>query len=601
MLNLLQLDEQQRQAVTFGDGPLLVLAGPGSGKTTVVTNRIFYLLHQTKIPPEKIVVLTFTKEAALSLQNRFLLQADKAYPVIFGTFHSFFYQILKRTNHNLPMVMWEAEQKARTLQEIAKSYGLSLNKEEIQEYLSAFGYYKNTLQLTKAKERLSVKCISMFEVLFRTYEAHRQKQNVMDYDDILYDCAKLLKDNPDTRKYWQKQFAKILVDEFQDINPMQYLVLSYLTLPKRQVFAVGDDDQSIYGFRGALPENLKRFQKEFQAATVQLKNNYRCSKEIVKASLLVIEENKKRFHKVFHFSDFMERGQVYIKGFADKEEQYAYLLKELLSLEKEKQVAVLFRTNIKLQYFAAYLTKNGIPFVAKGVRESIYEHVAVLDVLAYIRLAKETADRGLFFRIMNKPFRGINREKLLQQEQVDGDKKAKALMEKIARMKHMSLSLCVSYIRKVLGYNQYLQEKAKSLEEYQEWMELLDEITEEWKFYDTLQQFDEVQNKNREGMCGKVDREDIHIHLMTVHASKGLEFDHVRIMDCNDGMFPYGRLLDDENIEEERRIFYVAMTRAKISLGISYLLGSKKHPRIISRFLNPLLTDYSLLSTISSD
>ncbi len=643
MLNLDSLNEAQRKAVTHGEGPLLVLAGPGSGKTYTITQRIFYLIEKKKIPPEKILVVTFTKDAALSMQNRFRQLSDTIYPVPFGTFHSIFYTILKESHYTkLPRLISYNQKKNILLplmrQRISKDE-LPDRQENLPEeagcLIAAVSYYKNTGDKEAAVQKTEEQWRSCFDDIFYEYERARTACGMLDFDDMVYECGRLLEKDTKIRLYWQNRFSHILMDEFQDISPMQYKVVRHLSGSGGNVFAVGDDDQSVYGFRGANPGCLMQFVEDYHAEKICLNINYRSRREIVNLSMRVIGENTKRFSKDLRATPEREtlpwnQETVKLCAFEEAEEQYKYLRKELHrhcentkqefcdERKAEKQtVGVLFRTNLTMQRFAASLRREGISFCMKEKAANIYEHFIVRDILAYIRLSKNQGSRADFLQVMNKPSRYISREAVGEgtgsyqnilryyRSQTGGKYAEKVIADTVRWEKQMQyLSrlnapyAAVQYIRKVIGYDAYVSKKAgKDFDRLKEWQEVLDFVAEDAAFYNNTEDWIKAQKEgNRE--TPKQESGD-NIFLMTVHASKGLEYDIVYIPDCNEKVFPHGSLPDAETCEEERRLFFVAMTRAKKSLELLYLTGTEKRPRLPSRFLNPLLQNQSLISMSS--
>lgn len=674
---LSKMNEAQRQAVIHGEGPLLLLAGPGSGKTFTITNRILYLMEQGAAP-EAILVITFTKEAALSMKNRFQEMAaqegSKCYPVNFGTFHSVFYHILQESHVLQSNQLLRLSDKKTLLFPILQSYIRqqeenpdgktdtfdSINEDAVQ-ILSAISFYKNTMVLSDAVSKAPVRWQPCFESVFKSYEAAVKRTGRIDFDDMLYASRKLLLENRAVRGYWQKRFRHILMDEFQDINPVQYEVVKLLSSSPYNLFAVGDDDQAIYGFRGSEPDCLRRFQEEYHARQLLLGINYRSRAEIVQASLAVIAVNKNRFQKQLTAAEQAGRqaseqrqridGAVALKAFPDKEEEYAHML-QLLSarIRTEESCAVLFRTNSDMQGFAARCKAEDIPYEMREKAVSIYEHFIVADVMSYLLVAQGEGRREHMLRIMNRPSRYISREAVgegavnikairdyychasLPEKQRAGVLNALARLEKqLQKIRALSPLPAVSYILKAAGYERYLQDAARTRpERLQEWQELLEWLKEDASRFTDVRdwkKFQEEYTKTLEQGRGQThqprtqvqqDRGQTHqpgaqvqqdrgqtyqpgvqahkggiVHLLTVHGSKGLEFDNVWIPDCNEKNFPHGRMPDEKSVEEERRIFYVAMTRAKKSLELLYLTGTKERPRQPSRFLNPLFAGFA--------
>lgn len=665
-MDLTSANEPQKAAIMHLRGPCLVLAGPGSGKTYTITNRILYLLEQG-IPPESILVITFMKEAALSMQNRFQEMAvvnlpssggqaivhKPSYPVNFGTFHSVFYHILKASNSLKSNKLLSNSEKKNLIFPILKTYekqqitsgeeeteGTNSLNEDASRILSAIGFYKNTMEMSAACDKVPVRWQPQFEAICREYELAVKKLGRLDFDDMLYACRELLQENASVRTYWQNRFQYILIDEFQDINPVQYEAVKLLASRPYNIFAVGDDDQAIYGFRGSQPECLKRFEAEFQARQLLLDVNYRSRAEIVRASLTVIEENKDRFVKQLRAaSDCVQKeanasggslerkydsGPVVIRAFTDKEGQYGYMEQAIArSLEQGESCAVLFRTNSYMQGVAARLKSADIPYEMKEKAASIYHNFIIQDIMAYLQVAKGEGSRAHMLRIMNKPSRYISREALgedstdlagieayyakVQLPETLREKIKKELSrfrKQLQNIKGFPLRPAINYILKAMGYEQYLKDLSNSDSgKWQEWQDLLEWIKEDASGYSTLREwkaFQEAYGKSLEenrtqpslkqperqvpggSQCGQK------VHLLTVHGAKGLEFDNVWIPDCNEKIFPHGTMPDESTVEEERRIFYVAMTRAKKSLELLYLTGTRERPRQPSRFLNPL-------------
>lgn len=650
MLKLESLNEIQREAVMHETGPLLVLAGPGSGKTFTITQRIFFLIEEKRILPEKILVITFTKEAALSMQSRFFQSSNsKMYPVNFGTFHSIFYHILVRSQGTKLYQILNVNQKRSLLIPIIKKYQSEQEDNElVDEFIVAISYYKNTGDLESSKRKISKRWQDKFEEIFNRYEQTRKKVNGIDFDDMVFECYHLLKENLNLCSYWQERFQHILIDEFQDISPMQYEVVKLLSGSHSYVFAVGDDDQSIYGFRGSKPACLKLFADEFHARILCLNINYRSEPFIVNASGTMIQENKSRFKKeLYSLKEWEVRnkmglqvktreGSVQLKKFIVKEEEYDYLVEHLREKERLHQVesiGILFRTNTYMQGVASRLHREGISFQMKENMNNIYQHFIVQDIMAYLKVAQGNFDRRIFYRIMNKPSRFISREAVGEKtpnfddilryyqrtgRSMIGEQGQKTIhmvnlwKHQMEFLKKLSPHSAVSYVRRAIGYERYLMSYAKGdSTKFEEWVEVLDWLEHDAEMYSTLYDWIEAQKSYQEklesskknGECIKslksrhnelqVNKQQeeckLKICLMTVHASKGLEFDEVIVPDCNEKIFPYGKILDIDEVEEERRVFYVAMTRAKKSLELLYLVGTKEHPRLPSRFLNLLV------------
>ncbi len=642
MPDLSKLNEAQRRAVTWDGGPLLLLAGPGSGKTFTIANRILYLLEQGT-PPESILVITFTKEAAISMQRRFREMSDRIYPVNFGTFHSVFYHILQESGGFRQITVLRDSQKKNlmitTLRKYRQRAGGEASWEELADdaprVLAAVSLYKNTGDWKHAAEKAPSAWQSCLKEILEDYGKAVRADGRLDFDDMLFECRRLLEENREIRKHWRGRFRHILIDEFQDINPIQYEVIKLIADRDCPVFAVGDDDQAIYGFRGSRPEILKKFLEEFGAERQLLNINYRSRKEIVDASLAVIGENKNRFPKKLRAAP--GRGEpagdvfgVQLRAFADRDAQYAYLLEQLKRWrqnhgEDGTSCAVLFRTNAHMQGMAARFAGAGIPYVMKERAKSIYEHFIVKDVMAYLLLAAGEWSRELLLRVINRPSRYVGREAVGDGRTIReimayyereycperGGREILSRLETLERqlksMSAMRPGLAVRYVLKAVEYERYLRGLAVgNADKMAEWQEMLEWLKADGDRFADVREWAEAQRCYTEQMEQGTKREEEKtpagaVRLMTVHGSKGLEFDTVFIPDCNERVFPHGSMPEEETVEEERRLFYVAMTRAKENLELLYLTDDKTRPRLSSRFLNPLVSRFYGSSISSSN
>ena len=650
--NVQKLNEEQQQAVCHGTGPALVLAGPGSGKTFTITSRISFLIQSLHISPEQILVITFTKEAAFNMQRRFQTAMNGSCPVWFGTFHSCFYQILRHSGFCSAESILTDSEKNHLILPIIKEFlkiksperklKTELLQEDAKKCLAAIGYYKNTQNLEQASALLDLPYKEHFSQLLKSYEEKRAESGKLDFDDMLYQCYRMLQNRPEVRAYWQKRFSYILVDEFQDINSMQYEVIKLLAGKEANLFVVGDDDQSIYGFRGARPELMRKFLEDFpQSKQIVLNRNYRSHPDIVAASGKVIRENKMRFRKEMMAmtnvvndknDDTVNESVVQISTYTERREQFSEMVRVFQAIQQQAQNgtlsshAVLFRTNAMMQMVATGLLKAQIPFVMKEKVTCLYDHFIMQEVSVYFRLAMGEFTRKNLLRILNIPYRGLPREAFSEEQiqfsevrsylkqNAEGRTLAEQLLvvgeleEQIKKLSGLSPYLALLFLRKGVGYDSYLKKKASGdLSKYGEWMELLEGLGETLKAAESMKEWLEdqeiyrqnmreskmtnpvngINGTNRSFLYGSFKEEGV--HLMTVHGSKGLEFDHVWIPDVNEGIFPYGKMLSAETIEEERRLFYVAMTRAKKSLRLSYVTGTQDRPRLRSHFLNPIL------------
>ncbi|MBQ9134696.1 MAG: ATP-dependent helicase [Lachnospiraceae bacterium] len=626
-----KLNKAQKEALFHHKGPAMILAGPGSGKTTVLTGRVRYLTEQLHIPPSSILVLTYTKAAACSMQERFIREtAGKICPVVFGTFHAVCYQILKEQYQLKHDCLLSEQEKLQIIKSLLKQYKQKADTEEAEWLLGFISIRKNSLNQkeeaglkkdygyrlpeTKMQEGLNGEentDKALFELMYQDYKRKCEQLGKLDFDDILLKCFLLFRERKDVLLKWQKRFPYILVDEFQDCNDLQFAVLKLLAGESANLFVVGDDDQSIYGFRGANPDIMRQFAEDYpQAAKIRLEANYRSRAEIVKASNRVIAENKKRFSKNMYAAG--EAGEkinspVQVLAFTDKKAQEEYIFSRVRQLTQKipyKDMAVIFRTNKEAELFSYGLEEMRIPYTLKGYRKSKYAHFFAYDMAAYLKASQivrngnTSIPRKLALVIANKPDRGIMREWLQEESMELVSPVADAVFEKsclqmyrqLCRIGTMSPWAAISYIRKVTGYDKWLLQKANGdRDKYEEWKRVADFIHGEAKRFERIE--DWLLYAERESSKTEGPSEDKGIKLMTMHGAKGLEFSYVCIPNVNQGCIPHGKMLSQETLEEERRLFYVGMTRAKTALDILYLTGTGECPKLPSAFLNPLLQD----------
>lgn len=606
----LKVNSAQSKAISHGKGPMLVLAGPGSGKTFVITQRIINLIDEQCVLPENILVITFTKAAAQEMQERFIRATEgKFYPVNFGTFHAVFFQILKQTyQFNASSILKESD-KYQYMEEILKKISKqiknkeqSINKESIPLLLSEISKVKNQgIDLEQYESEL-------FKEDFKNiYEAYAEKLQInkkVDFDDMVLLCLKLLKSNPKALKSWQDRFLYILIDEFQDINPTQYEVIKLLSRSNNNLFVVGDDDQSIYSFRGSSPDIMLNFDKDFpNAEKVLLDINYRSKWGIVNTAANLIAHNKKRFPKQIEAADSSKDG-VKIYSFESRQLQnqnIITLIRQYMNQTDAKysDIAVIFRTNAYADSLAEKLTKAKIPFQLKEKTTNIYNTVIAKDIIAYIRFALNERDSSAFFRIMNRPVRYITREsvpcnELSQEKLIRNNQNKEYIIQNIIHLynqihfiKQMSPFAAVNFIRKGIGYETYLR---KSIEEQykdiklieEEWykeQERLNELQERASTFDSLEEWLYAIEHFDENMEDARYRSDDCIQLVTMHASKGLEWKNVIIPDLNEGIVPHKKVVTQAELEEERRMFYVALTRAKENAFLFYVKSENEKGR----------------------
>ncbi|RKI79626.1 ATP-dependent helicase [bacterium 0.1xD8-71] len=592
---------EQEKAICHIAGPAQILAGPGSGKTFVTVHRIRHLILEENIDPGHILVITFTKAAALEMQQRFftLMEGQKP-PVWFGTFHAIFYHILKQSAQYRGYTIITETERRKLIRQIMHMHRrfCYLQEEDMEEILSVI----SSCKAGRKESSIPIQKMTPDDVMFllHEYQSYLQEFQQFDFDDLMQCCLTLLREDACCLAAWQAQFRYILVDEFQDISPVQYKIVKLLATPEDNLFIVGDDDQSIYGFRGASPDSMMQFLADYpQAVQIPLAVNYRCHAEIVEAAGRVITENIKRLPKdiqaVHSKGDGLELCMC-----PDEEALKKAFVEYLLQEQKEDTLtgsAIICRTNVACGLWAQVLHGAGIPYVMKEKKKNRFAHFVIWDIRAYLALGQGKYDRKYFLRIMNRPLRYLKRDSL-SAEKVDREELVKwyqhmPAMQKTLHRLFQNLDcladkrphLQIRYIRKVIGYEGFLREKygAKQAQELVRVAEEFETFSRQFMTVDDMNDFidhyTEVLQEPAEQNHG--------IALMTMHASKGLQFDTVYLPDCNEGQIPSTRSVTQEEIEEERRMFYVAMTRARHKLCLLAHKGrtGKDGP---SRFLNSL-------------
>lgn len=610
----MSLNSAQSEAVAHLGGPCMVLAGPGSGKTLTIARRIEYLIKKYKVRPEEILVVTFTKYAANEMKQRFAGIVKEQLPVTFGTFHGIYYGILKWAYGIGQANLLTDEERYGILRQILSDTKTQepMTAEEEKEYLKEFvteiGNVKNNRWNigTYESSRFGAE---RFRNTYRTYEKIKKKWNKIDFEDMLLLCHSLFAGRPDILEKWQRKFRYILVDEFQDINQVQYDVIRMLAAPEDNLFVVGDDDQSIYGFRGAKPGIMLDFKKEYPSARQVLLNvNYRSTAHIVNGALRVIDHNKSRYKKKVQSSG--KAGEVvHVQEVKDSIEEGKYVIEKIREFKDRGvaygQMAVLYRTSLDGRVLSESLMEYQIPFHMKEYMDNIYEHFIGKDISSYFHLILGEYDRQCFLQVVNRPNRYIGRDSMregkvtfesLRSFYCDKDwmmNRIDQMEWDVKMMQNKTPYLAIQYIRKSIGYDEFLKEYASYRNiSADELFKILDEIQDRAREFDTvLQWFDHVENYKemlREQRKKREVKEGV--AMMTAHSAKGLEYDTVFIIQANEDVIPYRKAKTEEEIEEERRLFYVAMTRAKRRLIISYVKEKNGKEASPSRFVNELFT-----------
>ncbi|NSF73660.1 ATP-dependent helicase [Blautia wexlerae] len=597
----------QLRAITHLSGPMMVLAGPGSGKTSVIVERTAYMINEGKIPASSILVVTFSRAAATEMKERFLkfVNRDRS-EVTFGTFHGIFYGILKAAyNLNASNILSE-EEKYSILREMTEKFGQEMEQEGdfLEEIAKEISVVKgNCISL----EHYYASCCSdeVFREIYNGYKNALRTRRKLDFDDMILCCYELFSQRSDILKAWQKKFVYILVDEFQDINSLQYKILQMLAAPANNLFIVGDDDQSIYHFRGARPEIMLNFTRDYPGAeTVLLDVNYRCSGNILKTAMNVINCNKKRFRKKLTTPNDVGM-PVTCKVFDNPREEAvcvaAALKKRLEKGEKLENTAILLRTNQEAESLITALMEYQIPFTMKEQLPNLYRHWICRNLLAYLHMAAGDRSRKNFLELMNRPNRYISRDALknsqisfhdLREYYKDKDwmcDRITTLETHLRILGTLSPFAAVNFIRKGMGYEEYLREYAQFRRlKPEELLEILDRIHESTRGMKNLKQWEDYIEDYTEKLNEQAKRQRDRkegVTVSTLHAVKGLEYDIVYILNVNEGSIPYRKAVLVEAVEEERRLFYVGMTRARRKLVLAYVNRQYEKEREPSRFL----------------
>ncbi|MBE5849456.1 MAG: ATP-dependent helicase [Lachnospiraceae bacterium] len=541
----MKLNKEQYRAAMHRSGPMLVLAGPGSGKTHLLVERIRILIEEAKIRPENILVITFSRKAAREMQARFQRRVEyKSYPVTFGTFHAIFYNILKDFDPDANTLITE-EQKNDYIKKAVLTLGVPglCDGNDIEGISGLISSYKNFGEdfFNRSYEGGAMDESERHELkkICRIYEKMCIDTRVLDFDDMILRCRDILYKHESILKKWQSRYRYILVDEFQDINDGQYDVLRLLAGDSRNVFAVGDDDQSIYGFRAARPELMKKFLHQYLGCRqVTLTMNYRCCEKIIGAAYTVVRNNMDRIQRPMqrHLPS-RSGGVVEVVNSENSEVQAAFVcdkIRELMSKcgYEGRDFAVLYRSDHCAKMFEQTAASYGIKLRISGRAGYTPKKVRIHE--AYLRAKRGEASRSDWFLIMNEPPRGLSREALCN---VSND--------------------FVAAFRRYYSNDPIMLQKVYDLEK-------------------TVSQYDTGSVPDEAG-----DSHDA-INVMTAHASKGLEFKCVFIIGLQEGLFPHQKSIKADLVEEERRLMYVAMTRAKERLYMC-TIGSE-HGKRISRF-----------------
>ncbi|WP_415993655.1 ATP-dependent helicase [Eubacterium ventriosum] len=607
-------NKSQIQAISHMDGPAMVLAGPGSGKTTVITHRIKNLIEKAEVRPENILVVTFTKAAAISMQKRFstLMNGGKGQLVTFGTFHSVFYKILRKSRRYEATEILSERQKTDYIREIIGRYGISSNdiSELSQNIINDIGNIKGNMLNAQEYEPSCCKKEDFIKV-YNAYNLELKKDGKMDFDDILRECYLLLCENHTILEQWRELYKYILIDEFQDINRIQMNIIELLASPLNNIFVVGDDDQSIYGFRGARPEIMIEFKDYYpEAELIVLDVNYRSTQSIINVAGRVIENNKTRLDKCAHANNNKDF-QPDIRKFRNQVEELKFVVSKIKEYENQgislSEMAILVRNNSQVQEISSFLKNRKIEAESGKHRSNIYNGMVAKDILSYVRGALKFD--GTYFNedliyVLNKPQRYISRQVVLSVNmnisavrRIYSKNNIDSFLFHIEMIRKLPPQAALSYIRKGAGYEEYLRLYAiENNIPMSGLLKQLEQLVQECSKFNTLEQWinsiDSAQNSEGQNFGKKSSGEggtNNRINIMTMHGSKGLEFKAVFIVDANQGIIPTSKALRERDFEEERRLFYVAMTRAIDYLNVYAVEERLGCPIEVSMFVEEML------------
>ncbi|MBE6061981.1 MAG: ATP-dependent helicase [Clostridium butyricum] len=599
------LDKYQKNAVDCVDRNALIVAAPGSGKTTVIINKVNHLISERKIANKNVIIITFTKAAAVNMKKRYIDTFNKSSSPFFGTFHGLFYKMLLNAGRDIDII--EGGTVHKIVSNVMSKYFDEVNEDKIKEAINNISLFKTSRCSFEQFKSTFTKDI--FKDVFEVYEQYKKQYNKWDFDDLAIEVLKMLQSNKRMLDGYKKLFKFILVDEFQDCDEIQIEFLKMINDGgDNSLFAVGDEDQCIYSFRGSKPEYMVSFDKLFEdGSKYYLSVNYRSRKNIVEKSKDVIKFNKARNKKEIHWN---KHSDGIIKWFNPyNEKAQADIIADTICEERKIGIpyennAVLYRTNMESNTIIDVFTKRKIPFTLIDREYNFFEHFICKDLLSYLRLAVNEYDRESFFQIINRPFRYVSKTSinyvknytknenpfdiLIGNDDIQPFQKKKLddLKKDIQYLNKISLSSAIAYIVMDLGYIDYLKNYSQK---FNQSFEDLEDVIEEFKLaaegYKTIFEFLKHVNEVKESIeesKKKKDREGV--ILSTIHGVKGMEFKNVFIMNICEDTIPHSSS-KDTNLEEERRLFYVGMTRAIDELYLFSPRSRKGQFKDVSRFI----------------
>ena len=621
-MNLEDLNEKQREAVLYNDGPLLIIAGAGAGKTKTLTTKIAFLIEEKDISPYNILAITFTNKAAKEMKDRLFLQiGNDAKKLTVSTFHSFGLKLLRenyeRLGYDKNFVIMDSDDSLTVVKKIIKDMGYDpkiYNPRAIRNKISSC---KNEMTSPAQYERFAVSDYEkVIKEVYEKYETKLQRNNSVDFDDLLLLPIELFKKNPDILEKYQNLYQYILIDEYQDTNEAQYILTKLLSEKNRKITCVGDDSQSIYSFRGANYKNILNFEKDYKdAKTILLEQNYRSTSTILNAANQVIKNNKMKKEKNLWTARGEGEKIKYYRAFNERDEaQYVIRkIKELINKNIEyKDIAVLYRTNAQSRVMEEEMLKENLPYRVVG-SFYFYSRKEIKDLIAYLRLIHNYKDNVSLLRVINTPKRGIGLKTIENLTRIADDNEI-SLYEAISSGKELEFKNLIERLREV-SENLTLTElidKVLDASGMKKELETEGSLESEVRL-ENLEEFKSITKsfEEREGLISLEEflleislisdveeyKDDPNrISLMTVHSVKGLEYNHVFVIGMEEGIFPHmNSLMESSDVEEERRLMYVAITRAKDDLHLvnarRRTLFGKEQINPVSRFLNEINKD----------
>lgn len=600
-MNIENLNDNQKKAVLHTDGPCLVLAGPGSGKTRVITYRIANMVINENIAPTRILAISFTRASSMEMKNRVLEISNdpRLLKVTYGTFHSVFFRMLRYfENLQLKNILDEKE-KRYIIRGIIKNLRIENADDDdtVTRIITEISYIKNEL-MDKTKFVSSVLDREDFSRLYSMYEMYKKKVSKIDFDDMLIMTYEMLRKSPQKLDFVRQVYKYILIDEFQDINRVQFEIIRMIASPLNNIFAVGDEDQSIYGFRGARPDFLIEFEKYFGGTEkILLDINYRSNSEIIEISNNLIKNNKNRFEKTIKCA-LGNGADIRYKIPYDPEEEASETGKEIAQMVKDgirdySDFAVIYRTNIQSRALVDAFMNMRIPFIVKDAAVTIYNHWAVSDIMAYLRLSLNPDIPADWERIINRPLRYIPKASIAKAKASDNfigtlldDDNLKKIQKRgieeldidMSYIKGLNPKNAISYIRSTLDYDRYVLDYCQNRKiKPGGIIEIINEFESSAVNFSTIEEFfSHIEQVKISAEENSMNNREYGVTFTTMHSAKGLEFDHVYIIGACEGISPHEKTLDEDDdekreqqIEEERRLMYVGITRARKSVCVS--------------------------------